>query len=450
MLASAAVVAGLSAAIGAYAPVLDTPVARAAVLMLVLGGLAWVNMRGVKQGTRVLEVFTIAKLAPLLLLVGAGIFVGGGAMWQIGPLPDLGTIGRATLVLIFAFSGAESTMSLSGEVTNPSRTVPRALVFALALITGLYVTVHLAAAVALGASLPLTTDAPLAEAAGVLIGPQGRAVLLAGTVISMFGYVSALIMSTPRLVFAVAQRGLLPEWLGRVHPRWHTPAAAIATQTLLVFLVASSGTFGALASFASVAVVSVTCWPASRPCNSSGAIRGWTTPRTTHRSRSASRQSCRSPARRSAWRCWRSPRCASSPWSPPCWPLPPRGMSYVLDGRVGHPSLPSRGVFGEDAGDDLHDVIGREGFLDHGRRPHRACHFQKFAVQRARHRHDRDVGTLGAHLPDRLQALAIGHHQVGQQQVHAAAFAQAHGLQPVAGLEHLVPGARQRRRQQQA
>jgi amino acid transporter len=257
VLASAAVVAGLSAAVGAYAPALDTPVARAAILVLVLGGLAWVNMRGVKQGTRVLEVLTIAKLAPLLLLVGAGMLVGGGTMWQVGPLPDIGTMGRATLVLIFAFSGAESTMSLSGEVANPSRTVPRALVFALALITGLYVTVHLAAAVALGASLPLTTDAPLAEAAGVLIGPQGRAVLLAGTVISMFGYVSALIMSTPRLVFAVAQRGLLPAWLAQVHPRWHTPAAAIATQTLLVFLVASSGTFGALASFASVAVVSV-------------------------------------------------------------------------------------------------------------------------------------------------------------------------------------------------
>jgi amino acid transporter len=244
VLASAAVVAGLSAAIGAYAPLLDTPMAR-------------INVRGVRQGTRVLEILTIAKLAPLLLLIGAGVLVGGGGMWQVGPLPDAGAMGRATLVLIFAFSGAESTMSLSGEVAHPSRTIPRALVLALALITGLYVTVHLAAAVALGAALPLTPDAPLAAAAGILIGPQGRAVLLAGTVISMLGYVSALVMSTPRLVFAVAQRGLLPAWLGRVHPRWHTPAAAIVVQTLLILLVASSGTFGALASFASVAVVSV-------------------------------------------------------------------------------------------------------------------------------------------------------------------------------------------------
>ena len=257
VLASAAVVAGLSAAIGAYAPLLDTPMARVLVLVVVLGSLAWINVRGVRQGTRVLEILTIAKLAPLLLLIGAGVLVGGGGMWQVGPLPDAGAIGRATLVLIFAFSGAESTMSLSGEVAHPSRTIPRALVLALALITGLYVTVHLAAAVALGAALPLTPEAPLAAAAGILIGPQGRAVLLAGTVISMLGYVSALVMSTPRLVFAVAQRGLLPAWLGRVHPRWHTPAAAIVVQTVLILLVASSGTFGALASFASVAVVSV-------------------------------------------------------------------------------------------------------------------------------------------------------------------------------------------------
>jgi APA family basic amino acid/polyamine antiporter len=103
VLASSAVVAGLSAAIGAYAPALDTPLARAVILVVVLGGLALVNMRGVKEGTRVLEVLTIAKLAPLLLLVGAAMLTRGAGMWSIGPLPDIGTIGRATLVLIFAF-----------------------------------------------------------------------------------------------------------------------------------------------------------------------------------------------------------------------------------------------------------------------------------------------------------------------------------------------------------
>ncbi len=81
--------------------------------------------------------------------------------------------------------------------------------------------------------------------------------LLVGTVVSMAGYVSAAVMTTPRLVFAIAQRGLLPEVLGRVHPRYRTPAVAIVAQTLAFFVVSASGSFAVLAGFASVSAVAV-------------------------------------------------------------------------------------------------------------------------------------------------------------------------------------------------
>ncbi|MGI8671984.1 MAG: APC family permease [Luteitalea sp.] len=257
VLASAAVVSGLVAAIGAYADPLSTPGARLLLLAVILGGLAWVNIRGVRHGTRVVEGLTVVKLLPLLVLVAAGVWQAGPSMFQVGPLPEPSSIGRATLVLIFAFSGAETALALSGEIARPSRTIPQALIVALVLITGLYVAIHLAAAAALGAALPTTPDATLAAAAGALIGPAGQALLLAATVMSMFGYMSAVVLSTPRLVFAMGRRGVLPAWAGRIHPRWHTPATAIASHTVVLFLVAATGTFASLAGFASVSVVSV-------------------------------------------------------------------------------------------------------------------------------------------------------------------------------------------------
>jgi APA family basic amino acid/polyamine antiporter len=257
LLASSAVAASLAGAIAVMAPPLGTPVGRAALLAILLGGLAYVNVRGVRHGTRLVEVITIGKLLPLVVLIVACVVVRGPGGWDVGPVPDAAALGRAALVLIFAFAGVESAMSLGEEVTDPARTIPRALVAALALVTGLYVAVHLSASAALGAALPRTVDATLATAAGVLLGPPGRALLAIGTVISMFGYVSALVLATPRLVFAMARRGLLPAPLAAIHPERQTPAMAIIAHTTLLFGVAVSGSFTALAGFASVAVMSV-------------------------------------------------------------------------------------------------------------------------------------------------------------------------------------------------
>ncbi len=255
--AAGAVMAALTAAVAAIVPMFGSPVARAAILATLLLVYAAVNIRGVRHATRVVEVLTIAKLAPLLVLVGVAAMVGGADAWSLGPFPEASSIGRATLVLIFAFSGSETAMSLVGEVSRPTRTIPVALVLALMLVTVLYISVQMAAVVGLGAALARTPDGTLAVAAGNLMGPQGRMLLLVGTVVSMAGYVSAAVMTTPRLVFAIARRGLLPEALGRVHPRYRTPAVAIVAQTLVFFAVAVSGSFAALAAFASVGIVSI-------------------------------------------------------------------------------------------------------------------------------------------------------------------------------------------------
>ena len=134
------------------------------------------------------------------------------------------------LVLMFAFSGAETALSLSGEVDRPERTVPRALLVALAGISLLYSSVHVVAFGALGQELAASTAAPLADAGGRLAGPWLANVMLAGTIVSMLGYLSASLMSQPRLLYSLGAGGLLPATLTAIHPRFRTPWIAIVVQ----------------------------------------------------------------------------------------------------------------------------------------------------------------------------------------------------------------------------
>lgn len=253
-LATSSVAAAFAAGVASYAPVAGTTGGRLTVLTLVLGGLALVNVRGVTYGARFVEAITVAKLAPLALFIAIGLAL----RWHDAPMPTLPpaeALGRATLFLMFAFSGAESTMALSGEVVNPPRTIPRALLLSLALVTLLYGSVHLVASIALGPALAMSTAAPLADAANLIAGDWLRSVMLAGTIVSMFGYLSAVALATPRTLFAIGRGGVLPAAVGRVHPRFRTPHVAIATQAAITLAIAASGTFASLVPLASVAVL---------------------------------------------------------------------------------------------------------------------------------------------------------------------------------------------------
>ena len=128
---------------------------------------------------------------------------------------------------------------------------------ALASISLLYSSVHLVAFGALGDGLASSTAAPLADAGGRLAGPWLRTVMLLGTILSMLGYLSASLMSQPRLLYSLAAGGLLPSFLTAIHSRFHTPWIAILAQNLIVLLAALSGSFAVLVPMASVAILAV-------------------------------------------------------------------------------------------------------------------------------------------------------------------------------------------------
>jgi amino acid transporter len=239
----------------ALVPALGTTGKRVA-LVAILIGLAVMNARGVRGVTRFNTVATVAKLLPLLLLIVVGAFFMRAENLRSSVEPTAGAVSRASLLLLFAFLGVESALVPSGEVRDPSRTVPRAIFLAMGAVALLYVLIQVVAQGLLGAALP-GDPTPLASAAAVAMGPTGRTLILVGSVISMFGYVSGMTLAVPRMLFAFGRDGFLPARLADVHPTWRTPHVAIGVQTLLVVILALFGNFEVLAVAANVTILLV-------------------------------------------------------------------------------------------------------------------------------------------------------------------------------------------------
>src|SRR6185295_2499028 len=169
-------------------------------------------------------------------------------------LPPASAVGQTAIVLIFAFVGLEIALVPGGEVRDPARTVPRALFSALAITTTLYLLIQTVAQGLLGPSISTYAAAPLAEAAGRVLGSGGRLLVLAGGAISMFGYVSGDMLGSPRALFAFARDGILPAAVARIHPRFHTPYIAIV---IYAAIIAVSSSFTQLAVLANVAALTL-------------------------------------------------------------------------------------------------------------------------------------------------------------------------------------------------
>ena len=220
---------------------------RALFLITLFAGLATINIRGVRSGVRFAVVTTYAKLVPLIVLVVLGAF---SMQWEnivIGEMPSISSLGAGTLMLVFAFGGAELALNASGEIRNPSRTVPLGLLFGIGIVFVLYTSIQGVAQGVLGPDLARNLEAPLVATAERAFGAWGRTLLLIGAGISILGVTSGHVLNHPRAVFAAARDGLLPSALARVHPRFKTPHIAIVFCSTMACAIALTGAFKTLA-----------------------------------------------------------------------------------------------------------------------------------------------------------------------------------------------------------
>jgi basic amino acid/polyamine antiporter, APA family len=255
VLACGAVAAALADVVATLFPQSFTGPVRDAVIVGVVGFLALVNIAGVARGARLVSATTVLKLAPLAIFILVGAWAVHGSNFQMTARPDSQGFGRALFLAVFALVGMEASLCASGEVIRPNRTIPRALIIAVSSTTVLYVVIQLIAQGILGSSLA-SSKVPLADAMAH-IHPALRAVMFAGTALSMLGWLSSDMLGSPRQLFAFARDGLLPGILGRLHTRTHAPYMAILCYSMIAIVLALTGTFAELVVLSTLATAAL-------------------------------------------------------------------------------------------------------------------------------------------------------------------------------------------------
>lgn len=255
VLSDAAMANALAKTLSYFLPVINSAVFRPVFFLLLFGGLAFINVRGAKQGVQFIVFTTIAKLIPLLLLVafGTGHITAENLQWK--QALTINNIGASTLVLFYAFLGIETAVTNSGEFKNPAKTVPLGILSGLSFVLILYIAIQLVTQGILGDRLVIFKEAPLAEVSKIVFGKFGSMLIVAGTAIAILGSLSGEILAIPRVLFAGARDGVLPKALSKVHPKFFTPHIAIVVYAALGFLFAVFGGFKQLIILASAATI---------------------------------------------------------------------------------------------------------------------------------------------------------------------------------------------------
>jgi basic amino acid/polyamine antiporter, APA family len=231
--------------LGEFWPHAKDPLPRVLILTLLVGVLTFINVRGVRAGAQVSNLFTTAKLVPLFGVIVLGLLVLQAHHWVIATPPSApaGTSQwlKAVLLLVFAYGGFETALAPMSEAKDPRRDAPFALFTALLACTVIYALIQW---VVVGV-LPNAANSqrPLADVARVALGPVGAALVAVGALISFYGYLSAKILAMPRVPFALAEQGDFPKAFATVHRRFQTPYVSILAFATLVWVFSLIGEF---------------------------------------------------------------------------------------------------------------------------------------------------------------------------------------------------------------
>jgi len=231
----------LVAYLGYFLPTATNPGWRASIIIIVVAVLTTINVIGVRQAAIVSNLFTIGKLIPLIIFIAVGLFFLNHQAFALGERPTTGAFSQSVLLLIYAFTGFEMATIPAGEVRNPKRNLPHALLIAIAVVAFLYILIQV---VCVG-TLPGLAESqkPLADASMQFMGAAGGAIISAGAIISITGNLNILVLSGSRVPFAMAEQEQLPSFIARVHRRFSTPHVAILISAGLMLLFTLKSSF---------------------------------------------------------------------------------------------------------------------------------------------------------------------------------------------------------------
>ena len=237
-----------------FVPLGDTGVRVAAAGEILV--LSAVNYRGVAHGSRLQTIFTAGKVLAILLMIVVGLALAPGDAASTAPpvsvAVDIGSISvtdvvQALIAGLFAFGGWHMVTYAAGETIDPTRTIPRALIWGTVIVTGCYVALNAVYMYILPLDVVISSTRVAADAADSLVG-GGGAVMSGLVIFSTFGALNGIILAGPRVYYSMAQDGLLFRWAGNVHPTFRTPHLAIVLQGVWASVLVFTGTYSQLFS----------------------------------------------------------------------------------------------------------------------------------------------------------------------------------------------------------
>jgi len=226
------------------------------VAMAAISMVTAINVRGVQFGGWVMSLFTTAKVAALVGLISAVVLSENGSGSNYLPWwPEVWTgestaaFGLAMISALWAYDGWIDVTLTAGEFKNPQRDVPRSLVMGTLVIILLYVSANLAYAYVIPIHEMPGSLRIAADVAGIVLGPVGASLIVAGIVCSTFGSTNGMLLAGPRSIFAAGVDGTFARSFGRVHPQYKSPHVAIITLGVWGALLTLSGTYDQVISY---------------------------------------------------------------------------------------------------------------------------------------------------------------------------------------------------------
>jgi basic amino acid/polyamine antiporter, APA family len=224
----------------------SVPLAIAAIVLL-----SGINYVGVRPAAITQNVFTILKLLALAVLIGTAfaVLLGSNGPVVVQSNAGSGSLGAALVPILFTYGGWQQTNFIAEEIVEPERNLPRALVLGVVIVVIVYLLTNMAYLMVLSHAGLAASTAPAADTMRAVLGRAGGKIIAAGIAISSFGFLNLVILVTPRVLQAMAADGVFFRRFAVLHPRYHTPSAAVLALATCAVILTLTGTFGQLVDY---------------------------------------------------------------------------------------------------------------------------------------------------------------------------------------------------------
>ncbi|AWI04504.1 APC family permease [Clostridium drakei] len=223
------------------------------IAIIVIIFLVCMNSLGSKTGGAIQTVATVCKLIPLFAIIIVGLMSNSNGAVRLLPMtaanhPIATSLGSALVATMFAYEGWINVGAISGEMKNPGKDLPRAIVGGLSLVMAVYVIINVAYLFVLPASTLAATKTPAADVAKIIFGQSGGKIITIGILVSIFGALNGYILTGARIPYAMAIENKLPgsNWLAKLHPKYKSPINSSILVAIISIILVFSGKFDQL------------------------------------------------------------------------------------------------------------------------------------------------------------------------------------------------------------